>query len=74
MSYSRVNWTGAVPIDETNLNIMDAGIERTHAIALTTTQRDALAGADLFTGRIIYNTTTDKLNVYTGSWEAITSA
>ena len=71
MSYSRINWTGAVPIDPTNLNILDVGIERTHAIALTTTQRDALAGADLFTGRIIYNTTTGRAEIYNGTnWPA----
>lgn len=42
---------------------------------LTTTQRNALSGADLFEGLVISNTTTHKLNVYTGSaWEAVTSA
>lgn len=42
---------------------------------LTTTQRDALAGADLFAGLIVYNTTTNKLNVRAASaWEAVTSA
>lgn len=39
---------------------------------LTSTERDALT--DLFLGKIIYNTTTNKLNVYTGSWEEITSS
>lgn len=34
---------------------------------LTTTARDALAGGDLWTGRVIYNTTTGKLQQYTGS-------
>jgi len=38
----------------------------------TTTERDALT--NLWKGRIIYNTTTNKLNVYTTAWEAITSA
>lgn len=38
----------------------------------TTTQRDAIANPAL--GLVIYNTTTNKLNVYTGSWEAVTSA
>lgn len=38
---------------------------------MTTTQRDAIASAE---GLVIYNLTTHKLNVYTGSaWEAVTS-
>lgn len=42
---------------------------------LTTTQRDALAGDDLFAGLIVYNTTTNKLNVrVAAAWEAVTSA
>ena len=40
---------------------------------MTTTQRDAIGTPA--TGLVVYNTTTDKLNVYTGSaWEAVTSA
>ena len=39
---------------------------------LTTTQRDALTAVE---GMIIFNTTTNKLNFYTGAaWEAVTSA
>jgi hypothetical protein len=39
----------------------------------TTTQRNALT--ELWQGRLIVNTTTNKLNVYLGSgWEAITSS
>jgi len=39
---------------------------------LTGDQRDALSGP--VAGLVIYNTTTNKLNVYTGSgWEAVTS-
>lgn len=39
----------------------------------TTTQRDALTG--MVAGDLIVNTTTNKLNFYTGSaWEEITSA
>ena len=38
----------------------------------TTTERDALTAV---TGQMIYNTTSNKLNVYTGSaWEEVTSA
>lgn len=38
----------------------------------TTTARDALTAAK---GMLIFNTTTNKVNVYTGSaWEAVTSA
>ena len=40
---------------------------------MTTTQRDAIGTPA--TGLIVYNTTTNKVNVYTGSaWEAVTSA
>jgi hypothetical protein len=42
---------------------------------LTTTARDALTGADLYEGLIVYNTTTHKLNVrVAAAWEAVTSA
>lgn len=36
---------------------------------MTTTQRDALTGVK---GMIIYNTSTDALNVYDGAWKAVT--
>lgn len=39
---------------------------------MTTTQRDAIPSPTA--GMVIYNTTTNKLNVYTTSWEAVTSA
>ena len=40
--------------------------------AMTTVQRDAITG--VATGSVIYNTTTNKLNLYTGAaWEAVTS-
>lgn len=43
-------------------------------VGMTTAARDALAGADLREGTIIYNTTTKKLNFYSGTaWEAVTS-
>ena len=39
---------------------------------LTTTQRDAISTPPA--GLMIYNTTTNKLNVFTTAWEAVTSA
>jgi hypothetical protein len=40
---------------------------------MTSTQRDAIAAPEK--GLTIFNTTSNKLNVYTGSaWEAVTSA
>lgn len=39
---------------------------------LTTTARNNLVSPLL--GTLIYNSTTNKLNVYTGSWEQVTSA
>lgn len=42
---------------------------------LTTTQRDALTGGNLYPGLLIYNTTTGKLNVrVAAAWEVVTSA
>jgi len=38
---------------------------------MTTTQRDAIPSPTA--GMVIYNTTTNKLNVYTIAWEAVTS-
>ena len=41
--------------------------------SFTTAERDAIASPA--TGRIIYNSTTNKINFYSGSsWEAVTSA
>lgn len=43
-------------------------------VPMTTTQRNNLAGADLWDGRVILNTTTDRLNRYdegTTSWKAV---
>ena len=39
---------------------------------MTTTQRDAVATPTA--GMVVYNSTTNKLNVYTTAWEAVTSA
>ncbi len=39
---------------------------------MTSTQRDAVASPTA--GMVIYNSTTNKLNVYTTAWEAVTSA
>lgn len=42
---------------------------------LTTTQRDALTGGDLYEGLLIYNTTTHKYNFRAAAaWEVVTSA
>lgn len=50
-------------------------LQRNAIPKLTTTQRDALAGTDLFTGLLIYNTTTNKLNIrVAAAWEVVTSA
>lgn len=44
-------------------------------LSLTTAQRDAIPANKLQEGMTIFNTTTNKLNFYTGSaWEAVTSA
>lgn len=43
------------------IDYREAGIPR-----ITTAQRDGLAGADLWTGRVIYNTDTSKLQIHIG--------
>jgi hypothetical protein len=48
--------------------------DRPGVSALTTTQRNALTGAELWDGRVILNTTTDRLNRYdlgTTTWVAV---
>jgi len=46
--------------------------QRIEPVHYTTAQRDALTNVPK--GRIIFNTSTNKLNVYNGTaWEAITS-
>lgn len=66
-------------------NLLDGSIQSTAAdiIAmqkniiprLTTTQRDALSGTSLYNGLLIFNTTTNKLNMKGASaWEVVTSA
>lgn len=50
-------------------------LQRNAIPKLTTTQRDALTGTDLYEGLVIYNMTTHKLNVrVAAAWEAVTSA
>lgn len=55
-----------------NSDILDAN---PGVAALTTAQRDALAGAQLWAGRTIYNTTIGVMQVYTGSaWRGVEGA
>ena len=57
---------------ELELERLDARLSRP-MMRLTTTERNALE--QVAEGVVIYNLTTHKLNVYTGSsWEAVTSA
>ena len=60
----------AIPKESLNANLHS----KASLASFTEAERDALAGDDLFP-RLILNTTTSKLNFYTGSaWEAVTSA
>jgi type IV pilus biogenesis protein CpaD/CtpE len=57
---------------ELELERLDARLSRP-MMRLTTTERDRLES--VAEGTLIYNLTTHKLNVFTGSsWEAVTSA
>ncbi len=63
---------GSTPVSKLALDIPST-TKAFRPPAMTTAQRDAIASPP--TGGMIYNTTTNKLNVYTGSaWEAVTSA
>lgn len=68
-------WTGLLRV---NPKTNDAGAPVAAGVrvpVLTTTERDALAADELETGAVIYNSTTNKLNVRVASaWEAVTSA
>jgi len=42
-------------------------------LQVTTAQRDALT--NIYNGLVVYNTTTNKINIYTiGGWEEVTSS
>jgi parallel beta-helix repeat protein len=65
---------GVIIVSETTNAALDIS-SKTKGFApprMTTTQRNAIASPTA--GLMIYNTTTNKLNVYTTTWEAITSA
>lgn len=50
-------------------------LQRNAIPKLTTAQRDALTGTDVYEGLLVYNMTTHKLNVrVAAAWEAVTSA
>lgn len=51
---------------------LDSPLVVTRIPLMTTTERNAIKVP--YKGQLIYNTTTNKLNVYTTAWEAITSA
>lgn len=81
--YDGVNTTSRIIID-TNGNIGIGTTPNANAILdvasttkafmpprMTTTQRGAISSPTA--GMVIYNSTTNKLNVYTTAWEAVTS-
>lgn len=74
MTYSPQTWVdnnASYPLSAARMNNIEAGIEDAAAVAdqghqiLTTAQRDALTG--VATGTMIYNSTTSKIEAYTGS-------
>lgn len=51
------------------------GLQQAFTPQLTTTQRNALSAGAKFPGMQIYNTSTNKLNLWNGTvWEVVTSA
>jgi hypothetical protein len=64
---------GAVAADASAILELESTTKGLLLPRLTTVQRDAIGSAA--EGLLIYNTTTNKLNFYTGAaWEAVTSA
>jgi len=76
MSYTRETWVelastdpSSTPITAIRLNNIEAGIENSHGRSLVTTARDLLVSSDgnLFTGRVIWNSTLSRAQWYNGS-------
>jgi len=66
------HWTGEYRLDVAR---QDDGTPINGGVVLpsvTTAERDALV--DVKAGTVVYNSTTEKVNVYTTAWEAVTSA
>jgi hypothetical protein len=72
----RINGDGSIGVGATpNANAILDLSSTTKAFMpprMTTTQRNAVASPTA--GMVVYNSTTNKLNVYTTAWEAVTSA
>lgn len=78
VSALRIGLTGAVSIGKSGTiavasSILDVVSTTKGALLprMTTTQRDAISSPA--TGLIVYNTTTNKLNIFTTAWEEVTS-
>jgi len=69
------HWTGLrryAPATDGDGNVIGGGVVLP---SLTTTERDALTADAVESGQLIYNSTTNKLNVrVAAAWEAVTSA
>jgi len=64
MNYTRVNWTPATPISDTNLNVMDKGINDAKTAVNTISADDAINSDNLSTGS--YITTPSIVSILTG--------
>ncbi len=67
MAYTRTVWSTGDLITALLANNWELGIERTHARSMTEGVRNGLAGDDLFAGRMIWNTTTERVEVWDGA-------
>ncbi len=83
MSYTRETWVelastdpSSTPITAIRLNNIEFGIENSHGRSLVTTARDLLVSSDgnLFTGRVIWNSTLSRAQWWDGSTWASGSA
>lgn len=69
LSKGMLDYINDVDTDLSNIiRAINAGFR---PVRMTTSQRNSLTNT--FPGLIIYNVTTNKLNVYTTTWETITS-
>lgn len=79
MVYQKQTWydgkSGGTPISAARLNYLEQGLADARTVeTFTTTQRNALTAAGLWDGRLIYNSTLDKIQRYdveTTSWVTI---
>ena len=72
MAYNKQTWldgkSGGTPISAARLNYLEQGLADARTVeTFTTTQRNALTTGQKWEGRVIYNSTTDRLQQWDGA-------